>query len=105
MGEKTPIPDFAFMADPQSVTASMKNQQTAKNDIRTNITSLSGCTKKKRWYNVNSNEQCPDSANEGIVLARYSIVSGERIGRMREIHGECVNANVCKHVSERSKNR
>ena len=47
MGEKTPIPDFAFMADPQSVTASMKNQQTAKNDIRTNITSLSGCTKKK----------------------------------------------------------
>ena len=82
MGEKTPIPDFAFMADPQSVTASMKNQQTAKNDIRTNITSLSGCTKKKRWYNVNSNEQCPDSANGGIVLARYSIVSGERIGRM-----------------------
>lgn len=69
MGEKTPIPTFVFMVDPQSVTASMKNQQTAKNDIRTNITSLSGCTKKKRWYNVNSNEQCLISDNEENVLA------------------------------------
>ena len=82
MGEKTPIPDFAFMADPQSVTASMKNQQTAKNDIRINITPLSGCTKKKRWYNVNSNEQCLISDNEENVLAWFSDVNRERIGRM-----------------------
>ena len=82
MGEKTPIPTFVFMGDPQGVIAGMKNQQTAKNDTRTNITPLSGCTKKKRWYNVNSNEQCLDSANEGIVHARYPSVSGERTGRM-----------------------
>lgn len=82
MGEKTPIPTFVFMGDPQGVIAGMKNQQTAKNDTRTNITSLSGCTKKKRWYNVNSNEQCLIAVNEENMLAWFSDVSRERTGRM-----------------------